>query len=212
MARTENVSNAGATCTDQSSISDLREVRWLQWITVAWMAVELTISLISGLRAHSVALTAFGADSGIELLSALLVLRRFQVGPGFERTASRVAAVLLYTLAAYIILSSATSLLSERFRPEPSSIGMGLLIAAGVVMPLLGRAKRKLAEATHSVSLKADAAQSSICAYMSWISLAGIAVNAVFHLAWADSVAALCLLPFVLREANEARKGERCGC
>lgn len=78
-------------------------------------------------------------------------------------------------------------------------------------MPVLGAAKKRLAEKTGSRALKADATQSNLCAYMSWIALFGLIINAAVHVPWADSVAAL-LLPLVIREANEAREGDICDC
>ena len=187
-------------------------VRMLQLFTIGWMCVELGVALLAGIQACSVALTAFGADSGIELLSAFVVLRRFTSGAISERKAAKVSGVLLYALAAYILVTSALSLVSTRRRPEPTVLGIGLLLAAAVIMPLLGRAKNRLAVATGSRALKADAAQSNVCAYMSWIALAGLLVNLFLHLAWADSAAALLLLPIVLKEAAEASKGEVCEC
>ena len=185
-------------------------VRRLQLITIAWMVIELAVSLYAGIRASSIALTAFGADSAIEIISAVVVLRRFAVGPATERRAARISGVLLYILATYILLTSGLSILSKRLRPEPTALGIALLTAAAIMMPLLGKAKKHLARQTGSRALDADAAQSNICAYMSWIALGGLAVNFFFHLPWADSVAALLLLPIVLREAREARNGELC--
>lgn len=187
-------------------------VRLLQTITIAWMAVELCVSFHAGIKAHSVALTAFGADSTIELFSAVVVLRRFALGPSAERNASRVSGVLLYALAAYIVLTSALSFRKPQLRPEPTMLGIALLAAAAIIMPLLGRAKKRLAAQTGSHALNADAAQSNICAYMCWIALAGLLLNFFFHLPAADSAAALLLLPIVLKEAREAGKGETCGC
>ena len=187
-------------------------VRMLQLFTIGWMCVELGVALFAGIRARSVALTAFGADSGIELLSAFVVLRRFTAAPISERRAARISGVLLYVLAAYILVTSLLSFMRTRFQPEPTVLGIGLLIAAAIIMPLLGRAKKKLAAETGSRALRADAAQSNICAYMSWIALAGLLVNFYFHLAWADSAAALLLLPIVVKEAGEASKGEVCEC
>lgn len=184
----------------------------LQWITIAWMCMELLIAASAGVRSCSVALTAFAGDSAIELLSAMVVLRRFRIGIAVEKSAVLMTAVLLYLLAAYILVSSAFVLLSRRFQSQPSYVGIALLIAAAIIMPLLGRAKKRLAVETGSKALKADATQSSICAYMSWIALAGLGVNAVFHLPWADSVAALFLLPLVIKEANDARRGKTCCC
>ena len=187
-------------------------VRTLQFITIAWMAVELCVAVFSGVRAHSVALVAFGADSAIELLSALVVLRRFALGPQAERRTARMAAVLLYGLAGYIIATSALALSRRTPHAEPTLPGIALLVAAGFVMPLLGRAKKRLARETESRALRADAAQSDLCGYMSWIALAGLSINYLFHLSWADPFAALLLLPIVLKEAREASKGEVCRC
>jgi divalent metal cation (Fe/Co/Zn/Cd) transporter len=201
--------SASCKISDTDKVASASVIR-LQWITIAWMCVELLVAGFAGIRACSVALTAFASDSAIELLSAAVVLHRFRVGVSAEKSAARIAAVLLYLLAAYIAFSSAFVLLSHRFEAQPSYIGIALLLAAAVIMPLLGRAKKRLAIETGSNALKADATQSSVCAYMSWIALAGLGVNAVFHFAWADSVAALLLIPLVLKEANDARRGKVC--
>lgn len=174
------------------------------------MCVELLIAVVAGVRARSVALTAFAGDSAIELLSAVVVLRRFHIGIAAERSAARVTAVLLSLLAVYIIVSSAFVLLGHRLQSQPTYFGIALLVAAAVIMPVLGRAKRRLAFETGSKALKADAAQSSVCAYLSWIALAGVGVNTVFHLPWADSAAALLILPLVIREAKDAMQGKTC--
>lgn len=173
--------------------------------------MELLVAAIAGIRAHSVALTAFAGDSAVELFSAIVVLQRFRLGPGSERATATMNAVLLYVLVVYIIVSSSLTLFGQ-FRPEPSILGIVLLVASAIIMPWLGASKKRLALKTNSGALRADAAQSNICAYMSWIALAGLITNAVLHIPWADSVAALLLLPLVLYEANEARKGESCNC
>jgi divalent metal cation (Fe/Co/Zn/Cd) transporter len=187
-----------------------RAVVRLQWITVAWMTVEFAVAISAGIRARSLALLAFGGDSIIELFSATVVLRRFYAGEHAERNAARIAAILLYALAAFVCVESALSLLGKNFRAEPSYLGIVLLIAAAVIMPWLGRRKRELSTQTCSRALRADAVQSSVCAYMSWIALAGLALNAVFHLPWVDNLAAFALVPLILYEANKARKGEEC--
>ena len=184
----------------------------LQWITIAWMCVELSVAAVAGVRACSIALTAFAADSAIELSSAIVVLGRFHFGPSAEKKAARTNSVLLCILAAYIVAGSAASLESRRLRPQPSYLGIALLLAAGIIMPWLGRAKRRLANHTGSRALRADAAQSAVCAWMSWIALAGVVLNATFHLAWTDSVAALLLVPFIVHEAREAWRGNVCCC
>jgi divalent metal cation (Fe/Co/Zn/Cd) transporter len=182
----------------------------LQWLSVLWMAIEFAVAVVLGIKASSLALVAFGGDSAVELFSAAVVLHRFYAGEHAEQNATRIAAVLLYLLAAFVLLSSIASLFNGNLRAKPSYLGIGLLIAAAVIMPWLGRRKRALATITCSSALKADAAQSSICAYMSWIALGGLVVNAIFHLPWVDSVAALLLIPLIVHEANEARKGQAC--
>lgn len=193
-------------------ISEQPTIKALQWITIGWMVIELCVALYAGIRAHSIALTAFGGDSAVELVSAVVVLRRFAAGPERERSAARMCGFLLYALAAYIVVMAGLSLSGHLRKAEPTALGIGLLAAAAVVMPLLGRAKRRLAHKTGSRALGADAAQSNVCAFMSWIALAALLVNRLLHVGWADAAGALLLLPIVFREANEARKGEVCEC
>lgn len=184
------------------------QVKVLQIVTIAWMVIEFSVAVFSGVRAHSVSLETFGADSAIELISAFVVLRRFALGRATERRAAQICSVLLYALAAYILVSVGLTLFHRRPAAEPTKLGIVLLVSAAIVMPLLGRAKRSLAAKSGSRSLRADAAQSNLCAYMSWIALTGLLLNTFFHIAWTDSIAALILLPIVLKEAAEAGKGE----
>jgi divalent metal cation (Fe/Co/Zn/Cd) transporter len=187
-----------------------RAVIRLQWITIAWMTIEFAVSVGAGIKAHSLALAAFGGDSAIELFSAGVVLSRFYVGDQMEELATRITTILLYSLAVFIALSSGASLILRISAAEGSYVGIGILLAAGIIMPWLGRRKRSLSTQTCSNALRADAVQSSVCAYMSWIALAGIVLNTVFHLPCIDSAAALALVPLILYEANKARKGEDC--
>src|SRR5262249_55218733 len=138
------------------------------------------------------------------------VLSRFYIGDQLEQVATRATTILLYALAVFIALSSVASLFLRISTAEGSYVGIAVLLAAAIIMPWLSRRKRELSTLTCSNALRADAAQSSVCAYMSWIALAGIAINTVFHLPWIDSVAALALVPFILYEANRARKGDPC--
>lgn len=194
---------------ERSGISS--QINRIQWLTVAWMSIEVTVALFAAVRAGSVALAAFGGDSAIELLSAIAVLWRFGTSREHaEETASKINGWLLVVLAAYIVIDSAYTLLAAQSKPQPSYVGIALLSAAAVVMPWLGRRKRQLAMIANSRSLRADAAQSSVCAYMSWIALGGLLLNALGHLSWADPVAAVGLLPILIKEAKEALKGHAC--
>jgi divalent metal cation (Fe/Co/Zn/Cd) transporter len=176
------------------------------------MCVEVAVALFAAIRANSVALAAFGADSAIELLSAATVLWRFRSDRHYaEITATRITTWLLVTLVMYIGMASVSAFIFRR-KPEASYLGMILLITAALIMPWLSRKKRRLATAAGSTALRADAAQSSVCAYLAWIALAGLLLNAVAHIWWADPVAALCLIPLVLTEAKDAFEGHTCDC
>ena len=172
------------------------------------------MSLFAAWRARSPALLAFGGDSAIELFSAVVVLWRFRGAvehEDAERRAARVAGALLYALAAYVAITSVASLMGYS-DPKPTFLGIAILISAAAVMPWLAREKRRLSKATGSAALRADAAQSALCAYLSLIALTGLAINAIWHVKWADSVAALVLLPLVVWEGQEAMRGKICSC
>jgi Co/Zn/Cd efflux system component len=203
--------NTQLECAEPSSSPYQKQIVSLQLITILWMCVEAAIALFTALRAHSVVLLGFGADSGIELMSAFVVFLRFRrVTYINEKKASRITGLLLFALAAFILGGSIVAFINPRFRPEPSYLGIGLLIAAGFFMPWLATQKRELATRANSGALKADAVQSSLCAYLAWIALSGLVVNAIFKISWADPVAALLLLPIILREGLEAMQGKSC--
>jgi len=192
----------------------LRRILRIQAFTLIWMGVEAAVSLIAAWLAHSPALLAFGGDSAIELVSALVVYWRFRfysTEMKAEKLASRIAGGLLFALAAYVLLASGAALLGKR-EARPSFAGIALLVVAAVVMPWLAGQKRKLSVTASSAALKADAAESAVCGYMAWIALAGLSVNAAWGIKWADPVAGLCLTPFILREGWEAVRGKACEC
>lgn len=178
------------------------------------MSVEAVVSLFAAWRARSPALLAFGGDSAIELFSAVIVLWRFRASAPHEhaeRRAARVAGILLFALAAYVAVISVTSLLGYT-EPKPTLLGIAILVAAAVVMPFLAKEKRRLSGATGSAALRADAAQSLLCAYLSLIALVGLAINAIWHVTWADPIAALAVLPLIVWEGRETMRGKAFGC
>jgi divalent metal cation (Fe/Co/Zn/Cd) transporter len=192
----------------------VRRIIWIQAITIGWMTVEVIFALAAARRAHSPALLAFGGDSAIELLSATVVYWRFRSkwsGAQTERLAARITGGLLFALAAYVALVAALALLGHR-EVNPSLLGIAVLSVAAVVMPLLAQQKRRLSTAAASAALRADAAESALCGYLSIIALGGLVLNALWGIAWADPVAALCLIPLVAREGWQALKGRPCDC
>ena len=189
-----------------------RTVLCLQLVTLAWMLVECGVSLYAANMAHSAALLAFGSDSLVELLSASLVLSLYIPGIGIaERRAGRIAGGLLFLLA-LVVAATAIAALVLRVKPEASFIGMAITVAALVAMPVLAYLKRREARRTNHVALAADAVQSATCAYLAFITLVGLAVNAVFHVAWIDSAAALLAVPILISEGRSAWRGHTCAC
>ena len=197
----------------------IRQARLAESLTIAWMLVELVVALWAGIAARSVALTAFGVDSGIELVTAAVVLRQLLLHTDRateeeldtrERQSSRIVGWALYGLIAYIVASSAWSL-ATRSKPEASVGGIALAAAALVIMPVLWRWRLSLAGRLDSPALRADAACSLVCLYMSAVLLAGVALNALFGWWWADPLAALAMIWWVRGEAGEALETARTG-
>lgn len=212
MERSVSITGRGVLSCDATSSRFVGTVLWLQGITLGWMAVECAVSLYSAKAAHSAALLAFGTDSFVELLSALVAL--FSFIPSFPLTkerAARWAGILLFVLAAGVGAAAITAL-SRGIKPETSWAGIGITIAALIVMPGLAWFKRRTAYVTGNRALAADALQSATCAYLAAITLAGLGLNALLHIHWVDSAAALAALPILIIEGRRATRGESCGC
>lgn len=188
-------------------------IQRIQTVTILWMTVEASVSLSAAWMARSPALLAFGGDSAIELLSAAAVLWRFRSSDQerSEKQVARIAAALLFVLAAYVAFVSAMTLLGHR-EAKTTYWGIAILIGAAVIMPWLAKEKRRLSAITGSAALRADAAESALCAYLSVIALIGLGINAIWNLRWADPIAALVIVPLILWEGWEAIRGKPCGC
>ena len=193
----------------------VRHGRRLEYFTIAWNAVEGLVAVIAGVVAGSISLVGFGIDSFIEVISGSVLLWRMSVDADVprrernERRALRVVGVCFLLLTAYIAYESALDLRSRR-APEHTIPGIVLACVSLVVMPLLSRAKRKVGRALGSAAMHADAKQQSFCTYLSAILLAGLLLNALFGLWWADPVAALIMVPIVAKEGIEGLQGEAC--
>ena len=188
----------------------------LALFTVIWNVLEGAIAVGSGIVAGSIALVGFGVDSFIETASAVVVGWRFSyemIGKAPAQTeraeawSARVAGALLLALAFYILMDSGRRLIGIGHKPEPSMIGMILTAISLAVMPLLGRAKLRIAERLDSKALRADAYESITCAWLSGTTLAGLAVNAVAGWWSADPLAALVLIPLIVKEGLAGLRG-----
>ncbi|MGP8260561.1 MAG: cation transporter [Acidobacteriaceae bacterium] len=187
-------------------------VLWLQGVTLGWMLVELGVAVYAAATAHSPAMLAFGSDSLVELLSAMVVLLQWLPEISIsERRAGRAAGVLLFVLG-FAVAGIAVSSFALRWQPETSRAGIAITLAALIAMPVLATLKRREARRGKNAALAADAVQSATCAYIALIALAGLAVNAAWHIAWFDSLAALAILPLLIKEGISAWQGHACGC
>jgi divalent metal cation (Fe/Co/Zn/Cd) transporter len=187
-------------------------VFWLQGVTLVWMLVEFGVSAYAAVTAHSPAMLAFGSDSLVELLSATVVLLQWVPSLSIsERKAGRVAGALLFALA-FVVAAIAVASLALRLRPATSYAGIAITVAALIAMPFLAFLKRREAHRSKNAALAADAVQSAACAYLALIALAGLVINAAFHVAWFDSFAALLAVPILIKEGWSAWKGRGCGC
>jgi divalent metal cation (Fe/Co/Zn/Cd) transporter len=179
-----------------------------------WMLAEAAVAVTAGIIAGSLALTSFGFDSIIELISATLVLGRLRAelkgnhaNEMAERRVLRIIAVTFFVLAAYVLAGSAIDL-AARSHPERSPIGIGLTIASLLVMPLLGWRKRRVGSALHNPLVLADAAETILCATLAATTLLGLVLFAALGWWQADPIAALAVAYFAVREGREAWHGE----
>lgn len=189
----------------------------LEYVTVGWNIAEGLLAVGGGLAAGSVALIAFGVDSFVESISGSVLIWRLRAEATggadeeriehVERRAARLVAVSFVVLAAYVGFEAIRTLIAQE-RPEASPVGIALTAVSLAVMLWLARAKRDTGEALGSRALIADSHQTFACWYLSATTLAGLALNAAFGLWWADPIAALVIVVFLLREAREAWEGE----
>jgi divalent metal cation (Fe/Co/Zn/Cd) transporter len=193
---------------------------WLTALTIGWNSVEALIAILSGLLAGSVALVGFGLDSVVEVSSALVIVWRLSrqgqdrmANERAERRATRVIALSFVMIALYVVYDASSKLLGLGDQPRHSTVGLVIVALSLVVMPSLAWAKRRVAAGLGSVALKADAAQTQLCSYLSAVVLLGLAANGLLGWWWMDPVAGLVVAALALREGWEAwTNGELCDC
>ncbi len=200
--------------TEPMAQDSIQRGRYLEYLTIGWNLGEAAVAIGAGVFAGSTALLGFGIDSLIESLSGSVLLWRLHHGEKGERReqqAWRLVGVSLLVLAAYVAFGAVESL-AERKPPAASYVGIGLALLCVIVMPLLARAKRRVAAGLGSRAMHADSRQSDICGYLSAILLIGLGANALLGWWWADPVAGLVMVPIIGKEGFEALRGEACAC
>jgi len=187
----------------------------LEYFTIAWNTLEGLVAVLAGAVAGSISLVGFGIDSFIEVTSGVTLLWRMSVDADVhrrernERLALRIVGVCFVALAAYIGYEAIADLIGTK-EPAASLAGIILAIVSLIVMPLLSRAKRRVGAALGSAAMHADAKQTEFCTYLSAILLAGLVVNRIFGLWWADPVAALIMVPIIAKEGYDGLQGKAC--
>jgi divalent metal cation (Fe/Co/Zn/Cd) transporter len=195
----------------------LRSARRLEVLTIAWVGAEAALGLFSAWRAHSVSLAAFGFDSLVELASASAVLWRLNEQRDLAQSARaeqrslRFAAICLLLLAAYVTAEAVREWVAGG-SASVSMLGIVVTASAVVLMPALAHAKQSVGMRLNSGALVADSRQALFCALQAAIVLLGLLVSRWLHVKHADSVAALLLVPLIVREGVRALRGESCGC
>jgi cation diffusion facilitator family transporter len=193
--------------------------RRLEYLTVGWNSVEALVSIVAGVFAGSIALVGFGLDSVIETSSGLALLwrlnhaneRNSESRERAERIALRIVGLSFLALAGYVAYEAIRDLWS-REAPEHSIPGIVIAAVSLIAMPILARAKRKVARTLNSNALKADSRQTDLCAYLSAILLGGLLLNVLVGWWWADPVAGLIMVPIIAREGVEPLRGDPCAC
>jgi len=195
----------------------VRRGLWLNYATALYNSLEGLIAIGAGLVAGSVALVGFGVDSLIELTASGAAIWRLHADldaerrERSERTTLRIVGVSFLALALYVTVDATRTLVTEE-APQESVVGIALAALSLAVMPLLARAKRRVAVAMGSRALVAESQQTMICTYLSAILLGGLLINAVAGWWWADPVAALGMVPLIAHEGLEALRGrDACG-
>lgn len=196
----------------------LRRGRNLEYLTVAWNSVEAIASIAAGILAGSIALVGFGLDSVIETVSGAAMIWRLHHSndathrrEASERVALKIVGICFVLLSIYVLVDS-THALYAREAPERSIFGIVIAVVSVIAMPLLARAKRKVATAISSDAMHAESRQTDLCAYLSAIVLIGLLLNAILGWWWADPVAGLLMVPIIAREGYDALRGKDCGC
>jgi divalent metal cation (Fe/Co/Zn/Cd) transporter len=195
--------------------AQVRKGRSLEFLTIGWNILEAIVAVVAGIAAGSISLVGFGLDSVIEVSSGVALMWRLSLVADVTRREKReaislrIVGITFMALAGYVAIDAVIALW-KREHPESSFIGIGLATLSLVTMPLLARAKRRVASQIQSRALHADSRQTDICAYLSAILLGGLLLNALFGMWWADPAAALVMVPIIAREGIEALKGEAC--
>lgn len=190
-----------------------RRARFLSWLSLAWMGAEGALAITAGILAGSIALIGFGIDSAIEGFASLVIVWRFTgsrlLSQAAEQRAQKLVALQFFLLAPYVAAEAIHTLVTGE-QAETSWLGIALTASSLVGMPILGIAKRRLADQLGSVATRGEGTQNLLCAYLAGAVLIGLLGNTLFGLWWLDPIAALLIAAVALKEGRESWRGEGC--
>jgi divalent metal cation (Fe/Co/Zn/Cd) transporter len=187
----------------------------LEYFTIGWNSLEGLVAVVAGALAGSISLLGFGIDSFIEVTSGTVLLWRMSVDADAlkrernEVFSLRIVGVCFLALAIYVLYESVSDLVSRK-APEHSIPGIVLACVSLVVMPVLSRAKKKVATSLGSLAMHADAKQTDFCVYLSAILLIGLLLNTMLGWYWADPLAGLIMVPIIAKEGFDGIRARAC--
>jgi len=191
----------------------VQSVKLISWLSLAWMTAEGAIGVTAGILANSIALIGYGLDSSIEGIASLVIIWRFTGhrvhSDAAERRAQKVVAVTFFLLAPYIVVAAVQHLLAGT-HAAASWIGIGLAIVSISLMPLFGRAKKRIGNALASSATAGEGTQNILCAYLSLAILIGLGANALAGWWWADPLVALVVALVAIQAGVRTWRGEAC--
>jgi divalent metal cation (Fe/Co/Zn/Cd) transporter len=190
-----------------------RRVKLLSWLSLFWMSIEGAVAIVAGIVAGSIALVGFGLDSAVEGFASVVIIWRFTgsrvFSHGAEQRAQKLVAIQFFLLAPYVGYESVDALVSGD-RPEVSVMGIALAIGSVILMPLLGIAKQRLADAMGSAATAGEGRQNMLCAYLAGALLIGLLGNAIAGAWWLDPLVGLLIVAVAVKEGLDAWRGEGC--
>ena len=192
-----------------------KRARRLSWLSLAWMSTEGIVGVVTGVMAGSIALTAFGIQSFIEGLASLVIVWLFSgsrlVSTNAEGRAQKFVAIQFFLLVPFVGYEAISKLVTGE-HADTSYLGMALVASSLIGMPLLGIAKRRLADKLGSVATRGEGTQNLLCAYLAGAVLLGLLGNTLFGWWWLDPIAALVIAAVSIREGRASWRGEGCSC
>lgn len=202
-----NQSKAKELLSTQQSILKRRGL-CLEYLTVTWCVIEGAVAILAGVKAHSLALMAFGLDSGIEVFAGLVLVWQLQNDSEMtEHTAARLIAISFFLLALYLIARSIWNLALEA-KPEESITGIVISALAIIIMPLLAVAKRRTGQQLGNAALVSESNETLLCSLLAGATLIALILNAALKWWWVDPLAAIFIALWALKEGVESWRGD----